>query len=218
MQIKLHPADKKMSVTLREASESLPEGELTLHDVLERVGEQGVLLLCVLLAVPFMLPVSIPGTSIPFGLGVLLIGTGVALNRIPYLPNWLMRRRFAAARVQAILGYGIRLFERMEKLIHPRLLVLTGSLAITRVNGVILGSLGLLLMAPWPPIIPLSNTIPAWGIMILAVGLMQRDGVAVLLGWLAWAATLVYFSLIGVVVFRAGRGLWDLFWNGAAAS
>ena len=46
-----------------------------------------MLLVCVFLTLPFLLPVSIPGVSTVFGLAIILIGVGVTLNRVPWLPT-----------------------------------------------------------------------------------------------------------------------------------
>lgn len=53
----------------------------------------------------------------------------------------------------------------------------------------------LLLMAPFG-FVPLSNTLPALGLILLAIGMMQRDGALLLLGYGANVATVLYFGLL----------------------
>jgi hypothetical protein len=53
----------------------------------------------------------------------------------------------------------------------------------------------LLLMAPFG-FIPFSNTLPGLALLFYAVGLIQRDGGAMLLGHLANIATLIYFGIL----------------------
>jgi len=60
-------------------------------------------------------------------------------------------------------------------------------------GGLILGAV--LLMAPFG-FIPFSNTVPGIALLFLAVGLIQRDGAAVLLGHLANVASIVYFGVL----------------------
>jgi hypothetical protein len=50
-------------------------------------------------------------------------------------------------------------------------------------------------MAPFG-FVPFSNTLPALALILLSVGMMQRDGGLVLLGYLAIAATVIYFGLL----------------------
>jgi len=60
-------------------------------------------------------------------------------------------------------------------------------------GGLILGAV--LLMAPFG-FIPFSNTVPGVALLFLAVGLIQRDGTAVLLGHLANVASIAYFGVL----------------------
>ena len=53
----------------------------------------------------------------------------------------------------------------------------------------------ILLMAPFG-FIPFSNTLPALALIFLAVGLMQRDGGSILLGYLSNLATMLYFGFL----------------------
>ena len=47
------------------------------------MGESGLLLLCALLSLPFLFPVSIPGVSTVFGAGIVLISAAITFNRQP---------------------------------------------------------------------------------------------------------------------------------------
>ena len=53
----------------------------------------------------------------------------------------------------------------------------------------------LLLMLPFG-LVPFSNTLPALALLAYAIGFIQRDGVAVLLGHVANVGTIVYFSVL----------------------
>jgi hypothetical protein len=55
--------------------------------------------------------------------------------------------------------------------------------------------------------IPFSNTIPALGIALLALGMVERDGVVVVLGHLASLAGAAYVGAILWAAWRAGNGL-----------
>jgi hypothetical protein len=117
--------DQRVSAVLFEVIRTMPAEGLTLRGILERLGERGQLMLCMVLTMPFLLPVSIPGSSIPFGVLIALIAVGLVTHRAPWLPDRLMNRRLARGHVVPMLEKGARLFARLERLIHPRLLPLT---------------------------------------------------------------------------------------------
>ena len=85
---------------------------------------------------------------------------------------------------------------RLEKISKPhRMAWLSTGRGMNIINdgGLILGAV--LLMAPFG-FIPFSNTVPGIALLFLAVGLIQRDGAAVLLGHLANVASIVYFGVL----------------------
>ena len=76
---------------------------ITLRRLLVLVGEHGMLFLCALLTIPFLIPVSIPGVSTVFGAAIILISLGITMNRLPWLPDRLMDRELDAAKLSGIL-------------------------------------------------------------------------------------------------------------------
>lgn len=193
--------------TLRATAHAIDESHISLRQMLALVGEQGMLLFCVLLTVPFLLPVSIPGVSTPFGLLILFIG--ITLNRVPWLPAMLMERRFAADQLKPTLHKGADLLARVDRVIRPRLLVLTGSNTVNRCNGLLIMLAALLLMLPLGAI-PFTNAMPAWAILLLATGMLQRDGLFVAGGYLLVSATLVWFGVLAAGLLMAGQSATSL--------
>jgi hypothetical protein len=198
--------NQRVSAVLSEVIRTMPAEGLTLQGLLDRLGDRGLLILCMVLTMPFLLPVSIPGSSIPFGVLIALIAVGLVTHRAPWLPARLMNRRLARGHVVPMLEKGARLFARLERLIHPRLWPLTHGATVGRFNGILLGLTGLLMMAPLP--LPLSNTLPAYGVLFLALGSVEHDGYVVLAGYLMVLLTVGYFSAVGVVGGVGASALW----------
>ena len=202
----LHAPVRGLAASFASVAAGLTEPSISVRELLALIGEQSLLLACVFLSVPFLLPVAVPGTSVLFGILLALIGTGVALNRVPWLPERLLARRLGRAQVERALDKAARLSRRFEWLVRPRLLALTDGATLNRVNGVTLVWAALLLMAPLP-LVPFTSTLPAVAIILLAAGMAERDGVVVLMGHLAMAVATAYVSLLLVAVFWAGSGL-----------
>lgn len=207
--VQFQDSEKQLSVTLTEISQTLPEHHITLRDLLAKLGEQGLLLCCLFLTIPFLLPVSIPGVSTVFGIVIILIGVGVTLNRVPWLPHRLLERKVATPPLMQAFEKGAGLIARLEGVIRPRLYKLTHGPVVNRVNGlaVVLG--GILLLFPLG-LIPFSNTLPALAILFLAVGILQRDGLFILGGHVMNVVTIVYFAALAAGALLAGQGLMSL--------
>ena len=186
-----------VSAGLAEIIRALPAEGLTVRGLLERLGEHSLLIVCMVLTLPFLLPVSIPGTSLPFGMIIALNGLGILTQTAPWLPERVMNRRLAAAALRPVLARGVRLFIGLERWVHPRLRLLTHGPTMGRINGLLLTLSGLLLMVPLP--LPFANALPAYGALFLAAGSLERDGAFVLAGYAMVGLTLAYFGLVAVV-------------------
>lgn len=200
------PVSKPLSAMLSEVGHTLRGEDISVRELLAQIGEQGMLVFAIFLIVPFLVPVSIPGVSTVFGLLITLIGLGVMANRMPWLPAKLMDRRVPAKHLSRAFEQGAKLVARLERFLHPRLAGLSSGAAMKRFNGLMLVVAGVLLMFPLG-LVPFSNTLPGLAILFLAVGMLQKDGVFVLLGYLLILATIVYFAALFAGALAAGQGL-----------
>jgi len=176
---------------------------ITLRKLLERCGREGMLLVCAIACLPFLIPVSIPGVSTVFGAAIVLLSTALFLDRLPWLPQRILDKDLDANKLKPVLHKGVGMVGKLDRWLQPRWSGLTTS-PMQRFNSAVLVFGGLLLMAPLG-LIPFSNTVPAVGILLLTVGMMQRDGVFVLLGYLGHVLTAVYFGVLAYLAWVGGN-------------
>lgn len=205
-----HPAD---DVSLGEQLEGiirdLPAESLTLGELLDIFGDEGMLLLSALLTLVFLIPVSIPGVSTVFGAAILLVGISRVFGRPLWLPARIRTRSLPVDRLRPGLEHGMVWVRRLERISRPhRLDAVTDGRVQTLITNLAFILAAVLLMAPFG-FVPFSNTLPALALLLYAIGMIQRDGGAVLLGHLANIGTIVYFSVLigggGVAL----HGLWQ---------
>lgn len=201
--VRIRNPETRLSVALATTAAAVRGHAVTLRELLTLIGEQGLLVFCAILASPFLLPVSLPMMSTALGLPMLLIGIAITLNRVPWLPDRLLSHALPSGTVQLVLGRCAQWAERLEHLFRPRLLALTEAPAINAVNGAVLVLAVLLLMAPLP-LVPLANTLPAVAIILLCLGMAERDGVLVLSGYAVALLSSLYIGALLALVIRAG--------------
>lgn len=85
-----------------------------------------------------------------------------------------------------------RLTRTLEVMLRPRWSFLVEWTLLHHVNGAMICMSGLLLMLPLP--VPVSNILPALTIIFLAAAMLERDGLFVILGIVAFTITLVFFG------------------------
>jgi len=196
--------------TLRGLAQSIAGEKVTVRELLGMIGEQGLLLALMFLTLPFLVPISIPGVSTVFGLVGILISIGITFNRMPWLPDRLLDRPIDAMKLKQAIERGATTFGRIDRISHPRLQRLTQDGTMNRLAGLGLLAGTILLIFPLG-LVPFSNTLPAWGILLLAAGLLQRDGVLILLGYLFLLATVVYFSALAIGLLTGTQWVMNLF-------
>ena len=190
-----HGADQRptrLSDDLRTIVDHAAGQSLSLRRIIEILHGRGFDVLVIVLVLPFCQPIPLPGLSTPFGVALLFFGLRIALRQRPWLPAWLLRREISYATLTKIVGGAAAVAKRSEKVIHPQLRFMTHWWSFNAVNGLVIASSAFLLMLPLP--IPFSNTIPAWSILLLALGMMEEDGVVITLGYLVAGAAWTYFG------------------------
>jgi hypothetical protein len=188
---------------------NLPESGVTLSEIRDLVGQDGLLLLTVLLTLVFMVPLSIPGVSTVFGLAILLIGVSRLLGRTLWLPKRIAHRVLPTDKLRTVLSKGSIWLHRLERVSRPHRLNLLASTGMAEIlNNCALIAGAALLMAPFA-LVPFSNTLPALALLFLSIGMLQRDGLCILFGHLSNLATIIYFTVLtvggGAAIFEALR-------------
>jgi len=179
---------------LRQLAVQVDAGGLTLGEMLACLEEPGLLVLCVILATPFLLPVSIPGSSLPFGLLIALIGAGVSAGRTPWLPVRLLRKTLHGRRWAKVLIGAARLTLWLNK---KSAAPAAGTASPHWIHGLALTLAGLLLTLPLP--VPLSNTLPGISVFLLAGGMLRRSRPLLAAGHAMLALSILYLSFIGIL-------------------
>lgn len=211
--INFEDTSTSLSGTLRRLIDGIRGNSVTLREMMDAVGEQGLLLICAIASLPFLIPVSIPGISTVFGAAIILISLAITANRLPWLPKAILDRQLDTQKLVPALEKGASIVSRLDRFLKPRLSSLTTGRLVNRVNGLAITFAGVLLMFPLG-LIPFSNTLPGIAILLLATGMIQRDGAVVLCGYVMNVVTVIYFGGLAYAAFSAGQGLASFFAQG----
>jgi len=194
---------KTLSQELHELAVEFEHRPVRLEEVIVVLQERAYTLLIIILALPFCVPVAIPGLSTPLGLVIAVIAGRFALGLPPWLPQRLLTTSLPARFFHTVLEATSKVVRLLERVLRPRWLALTATARLVRLHAfmVCLGAVALLIPAP----IPFSNTLPALGILFCAAGTMERDGAAILIGYFFTALGIAYFVLIALM----GAHAWE---------
>lgn len=176
-------------------------GSLTANQLIARTGGRGLYLVLVLLSLPFVAWVSVPGMSTAFGPAIGWMALRSALGKPARLPSRLGDRPLSPRVRQAILGGGLKFLRFLEKAIRPRRTGWMSWRAAHTANSLLIVAMSLLLALPLPsPPFFGSNALPSYAIILIALSMMEEDGVMIWFGYVAAVVALGYFGVLGGLV------------------
>lgn len=177
---------------LKETAEE--QTTVSVRTILQILSGKGRLLILMLLSLPFCLPIPLPGLSIPFGLLIAFIGIRLSFGKYIWLPSRILSKKIQTKLIKKIANKTMRVVKKMQGWTHPRLTWLAHHPIMHRVNGFIIFFLGIALSLPIP--IPFSNITAAWGIFIISLGIIEDDGIFILIGQFIFLITIIIYAII----------------------
>ncbi len=179
------------------ADSAAPDG-MTLHELFEALGERAFGAMLFALALPCCIP-FLYGIPQIVAVPMMAIALQMAIGRPePWLPGKLGERRIDKAGLERIANGAQKFFGWMERFAAPRLTFLSGPSA-ERLVGAVLVIFCASILTP----LPATNTTPGIAVAIVAYGLMERDGLLVLLGLIIGV---IWISLLGLAAYL----VWDV--------
>lgn len=197
------PISDRLDLLVAAAAEQ--GASVTLGWVLAALHERAFGLFLLVLALPCCIPFLY---GIPQVVALPLMFVSVQLligRRVPWLPGRLAARRVSAPGLAALADRAGPWLRRIEAISRPRLTALTRA-----PFDVFLGAVLVLFSASILVPLPGTNTVPGIAVVGVAMGLLQRDGLLVLLGVVlgtAWIASLVFAGATLVNLARTWIGI-----------
>lgn len=177
---------------------------ISIHDITEILGRNASHLLIIILITPMLLPVTaIPGLSQVLSLAIIILLAQLLVGkRVMWLPSKIAHKKIENHSVRKLTHILIKYHKKIEKFIKPRWLILS-TLPALKLHYLFLIFTVLVLALPFPA--PFANTIPAIGIILIIFGIIEREGVSILAGYLFGILGAIYMAF----VFMMGKEFYE---------
>ena len=197
---------RRFSEVLQELA-AFPSERVRVADILDAFGDRAFGALMLIFAVPNVLPLP-PGASSVLGAPLLFIAAQLMLGRpVLWLPQLITERSLARGDFAAMADKLLPHLTRFERMLQPRLTGLFNPMH-DRIIGAACLVLAIILFLP----IPFGNMLPAFAISAFAIGLMERDGIAVAVGWLGKLASLLVLAAISTALVAGAVAFFTHLW------
>jgi hypothetical protein len=151
-----------------------------------------LILFCALPALPLPAP---PVITTILALPIFILSLQLLIGKKqPWLPNWLSKKSIKQSTFQKITGKLVPMIKKIEPFYKPRCLYMTSAL-----GEKLIGLAGVIFALSISLPIPFSNTIPSIGVLVMAIGLIEKDGIIVKIGMLIGTIGVTITCMIYVV-------------------
>jgi hypothetical protein len=176
---------------------------LELGAVTQALGRRSFGALMLFFALPMVLPIPMPGISVLFGIPLFLISGQLFLGfQSVWLPARLARQVIAPANLTKYVDKAMPALRKVESVLRPRFPFMAGE-CLTKFIGAASLLLALIIILP----VPLGHLLPGAAISFMALGLIERDGVAVGAGLAIGIVALVVIALAVTGLAALGRSM-----------
>ena len=183
-----HDAGPPISRIVAEVALRCPGEEITLGEMAESFGDRAFGLLILLLCLPSLLPLM----ASVFGLPMLILGVQMGLGRrVPKLPGFIARRAIRRSDLLRLSGASSKWLRQVERYVKPRSGFFLSPIG-DRLFGWLTAYVAVMLILPGPG----TNGPPAFGNIIMALGLVEHDSRTVGIGMAVTFAGCVFATAV----------------------
>ncbi|ARQ60052.1 UNVERIFIED_ORG: hypothetical protein GGE64_003550 [Rhizobium etli] len=179
------PKGRRLSAVLRQLAGDRGREWVSIGDLFETMGDRAISALMLIFALPNAFPTP-PGTSAVLGAPLVFLAVQLTFGLKPWLPKAIANRSMRREDFETIVGRIHRWLAWAERMLKPRLAIFAEPPA-EYFAGLACLLLSIVLVLP----VPLGNILPAITISVFAFGIMGRDGLFALIGFIMTTVSLV---------------------------
>ncbi len=153
--------------------------------------------LLIIFAFPNVLP-SPPGLAGILGLPLLFLSVQMAIGTKPWLPKTIGNRSMPRESFASLIDRAMPWLQRAERLTEPRWIWLASRPA-QRLLGVLCVIVTVLLMLP----VPFGNMAPSLALVVIGLGLLERDGLWILIGVIMAIGASIWVSVLAYALVKS---------------
>jgi hypothetical protein len=170
---------------------------ISVNEIKNSFHERGFAVLLAIAALPICLPIPVPpGYTTVFSIPLFIFSVQMICGmKAPWIPKWLAKKTIKRETLDKLIDKVTPWLRKIESYMHPRLTYISGH-AWERIIGIFSFIFSLSIALP----IPLTNFPPGWGILIMSLGLLSKDGLTIIIGMIVGTVgvgiTLVVLALL----------------------
>ena len=189
----------RLSAEFHRLALACQEKDLTLKELVEQLDVRAGALVILVLSVPFVLFIFLPGLSFIFGSFIFFNGIRIATKQKLWFPRFLLKRKISGSTLTKGFLKAEKAVSWIEKFAKPRGRFIIHHPNLQIFHGVILAVCGFLCALPIPPG---TNFLPGLTAVLISIGIIEEDGLFIVFGYVTFVLTLALFTILPFYGFK----------------
>ena len=172
------------------------DSSITLTEICNKLSDKGFGILLILFSFPMAIPFPYPpGLTTILGTPLLFFSVQLMLGyKKPWIPKLFGKQKIKVSHIKTAVNKTIPVFKYLEKMIHERM-----TFMLSQEGEIFIGFISFLCSISIILPILFGNAIPSLGILIMALGILYKDGLTVIIGILTSIIGLIVATLVVVL-------------------
>lgn len=173
--------------------------KISLGEIKSALHERGFGILFVVFCLPLLIPLPIPtGLGTVLSLPIMYFALQLTLNAdSPWLPKWILNKELNTDTFKKIIYKSLKYLRFIEKFLKERWLFISGNRKAEIFTGLFILLLNIPIFLPFP----MSNTLPAVSIIIISFGMIEKDGLMIVIGKIVGIVSWLLCIFIGFAIY-----------------
>ncbi len=187
------------SELLEKTAKQHKKERISLDEIKTALHERGFGILFIVFSLPLLIPLPLPtGLGTAMSLPIFFFALQLVRNvDSPWLPKWVLSKDMKIKTFRKIVRKSLPALRLMEKISRERLLVVSDNRKFEIVIGIFIMLLNIPIALPFP----MSNTLPAVSIIVISFGMLEKDGLMIIVGKIIGIFSWIVCIAIGFALF-----------------
>lgn len=185
--------------------------DMRLGEIVESIPHRGHVLMIVLFSFPMSLPISPPFLGGVFGTVLTFLSFYLVMGQKPWMPHYLHHKPVKYRVLEATIAKLTWAMRYLEFVLKPRLLFMTKNERLWQIHGTFLLFMSIVLALPIPMPAPFTNSVAALPIFLTSLGMLERDGRMIIIGYCSTLICITYY--LALIVLGKEALEWLFHWH-----